>query len=326
MSGFLDINIAFLNALAELRTPVLDWFMALITHIGEETVFMIIAIVFFWCIDKKKGYLILLVGFLGTVVNQFMKITFRIPRPWVLDSELQIVESARAEATGYSFPSGHTQNAVGTLGTIACVEKNKWVKLVCIVLALLVAFSRVYLGVHTPFDVVVSIFVAIILILTLLPAYRAMDRKPLSMLLAIFGVLLLAILYKCYAVEIFNRAEGMGIDLDNARSAVKNGYTISGACLGCLLVYYVDSKWMHFEVRAAWWAQIIKAVVGFALVLCVKTFAKAPLYTLMGPSGDWVRYFLMVVVAGILWPFSFPLFKKTAKHNGNAASDTTAEG
>ena len=103
----------FLKFLEGIRNPVLDVFFSLITHLGEETVFMAVAIIVFWCFSKKDGYYLLSVGFIGTVLNQFLKLLFRIPRPWVKDPTFTIVESARAEATGYSFPSGHTQSAIG---------------------------------------------------------------------------------------------------------------------------------------------------------------------------------------------------------------------
>ena len=102
----------FLRFLEGLRTPFMDTLMSLITQLGDELFFMVFAITMFWCIDKRRGYYLLSVGFVGTVVNQFLKLVFRIPRPWVLDPNFTIVESAREAATGYSFPSGHTQNAV----------------------------------------------------------------------------------------------------------------------------------------------------------------------------------------------------------------------
>ena len=108
-----------LYALERLRTPFWDAVFSAVTHLGEETVFMVAAILIFWCVSKEEGYYLLLMGFFGTVVNQFLKLLFRIPRPWVRDPDFTIVESARAQATGYSFPSGHTQNAVATFGGIA---------------------------------------------------------------------------------------------------------------------------------------------------------------------------------------------------------------
>ena len=155
---------SFLYFLEGLRNPVLDALFSFITLFGEETIFMVIGMVFFWCIDKYQGYYLLSTGFVGTMINQFLKMCFRIPRPWVKDPNFTIVESAREAATGYSFPSGHTQTSVGLMGGIARANKNKIVRGICLALCALVPLSRMYLGVHTPADVCVSIVVAGILI------------------------------------------------------------------------------------------------------------------------------------------------------------------
>ena len=118
--------------LESIRNPVLDSVMNVITKLGSEALFMVIALTVFWCVNKKEGYYLLFVGFLGTILNQFLKLLYQIPRPWVRDPKFTIVESARADATGYSFPSGHTQNAVGTLGGIARWQKQTWLRVACI--------------------------------------------------------------------------------------------------------------------------------------------------------------------------------------------------
>ena len=109
----------------KIRVPGLNEFMLAITTLGEETAFLVIALILFWCVDKYVGYYTLSVGFIGTIANQFLKLWFRIPRPWVLDEKFTILEQAREGAGGYSFPSGHTQSAVGTFGSIAATTKNK---------------------------------------------------------------------------------------------------------------------------------------------------------------------------------------------------------
>ena len=145
-----------LYALAKLRTPFLDTVLGTLTNCGGEIVFMAVAIIVFWCVSKSCGYYMLTVGFVGTIVNQLLKLVFRIPRPWVKDPNFQIVESARAEATGYSFPSGHTQNVFASFGCLGRWTKRTWLRVVCAAVIVLTAFSRMYLGVHTPLDVGVS--------------------------------------------------------------------------------------------------------------------------------------------------------------------------
>jgi len=296
----------FLYLLEKLRVPVLNEFMLFITTLGEETAFLVIALVLFWCVDKYVGYYTLSVGFVGTIANQFLKLLFRIPRPWVLDGNFTILEQAREAATGYSFPSGHTQSAVGTFGSIAYATKEKWLRNLCIAIAFLVAFSRMYLGVHTPLDVVVSVAIAAGLIFALKPVVLNHNHKHMSILLAV--MLLLSVGFLCFVLMYPFPAD---IDPHNFQSGRKNAFTLLGAFLGLIVVYIVDEKWLNFSSKAVWWAQILKTFVGLCLVLVVKTATKDCLNALLGESiGRTVRYFLTVVVAGCVWPLSFDWFSR----------------
>lgn len=296
----------FLYVLEKLRVPVLNEFMLFITQFGDETVFLVVALFLFWCVDKYKGYYILSIGFLGTLANQFMKLWFRVPRPWVLDENFTILEQAREAASGYSFPSGHTQSAVGTFGGIAYTAKKRWIRIAAVATAVLVPLSRMYVGVHTPLDVLVAAAMAIILILVLKPIVLGNGRKNIPQL---FGVMIaLSVTFLCF-VEFYKFPEDM--DARNLESGIKNAYTLFGALIGLIVVYIVDEKWQNFSTRAIWWAQVLKVTLGLILVLAVKIGLKTPLNTLLGESvGRSARYFLMVIMAGIVWPLSFQWFAK----------------
>ncbi len=301
----------FLYFLEGLRNPVLDAFFSLITHLGEETAFMVIALIFFWCVDKYKGYFLLFTGFCGTVFNQFLKMLCRIDRPWVLDPEFTIVESARAEATGYSFPSGHTQSAVGVFGGIARFSKRWTVRIIGIAICLLVALSRMYLGVHTPKDVLVSLLIGTVLVLLLYPFIEKSRNDPKIMYIIIsitFALTLGNLLYVKLA------SFPSDVDSANLASAIENAWKMIGAVAGIGIMYPVERKCVRFETRAVWWAQMIKVAGGLALVVAVKSLLKSPLNSLLGAElGGGVRYLLMVVVAGILWPMIFKFFPKGKK-------------
>ena len=294
----------FLRILEGIRIPGLNEFMLVITYLGDEIAFLVAALVMFWCVDKRKGYYILAVGFIGTIVNQFMKLWFRIPRPWVKDPGFTILEQAREGAGGYSFPSGHTQSSVGTFGGIAAVTKNKAVRIICLIVAVLVPFSRMYIGVHTPMDVLVAAAMAVALIFVLRPLILSENRKYIPLVLGIMT--LLAVAYLCF-VELYPFPED--VDIHNLTSGTKNAYTLLGALLGFLAVYFVDEKWMRFPVKAVWWAQILKVLIGLVVVLAIKEGLSAPLKSLLGEyPGRMVRYFLIVIMAGIVWPLSFSWF------------------
>ncbi len=296
----------FLYVLEKIRVPILNEFMLLITQFGEETAFLVAAMVIFWCVDKYFGYYLMGVGFIGTLANQFMKLWFRVPRPWVLDENFTILEQAREAASGYSFPSGHTQSAVGTFGTIAYSVKNRWIRIAAICVAVLVPFSRMYIGVHTPLDVLVAAAMAIALIILLRPVFLGEYKKFIPVIFAIMTAISVGFL--CF-VEFY--AFPADIDEHNLASGLENAYTLLGALLGLLMVYIVDEKWQNFSTKAVWWAQILKVVIGLGLVLAVKSGLKAPLNLLLGESvGRAVRYFLIVIVAGIVWPYFFKWFEK----------------
>lgn len=299
-----------LYLLEKIRVPGLNELMLLITRLGEETAFLVLALIVFWCVDKRRGYYVMAVGFMGTMVNQVLKLLCAVPRPWVLDPEFTILEQAREAASGYSFPSGHTSTAVGTFGAIAATEKRRWVAAVCIVLAVLVGFSRMYVGVHTPYDVLVGAACAVLLVICFKPIVMGSSEKAMYILMGILmatgiGYLLYVELYRFPA----------DFDEHNLTSATKNAYTMLGCLVGMFAVYFGEKKWVNFSTDGAWWVQLIKVVLGLALVLAVKAGLKTPLNMLLGElPGRAVRYFVIVLVAGLLWPMTFRLWNKMNKN------------
>lgn len=299
----------FLKLLEKARNPFFDFIFSLITYFGDEIIFMAIAIIMFWCVSKKEGYYILTVGFVGTIINQFLKLAFRIPRPWVKDPSFTIVESAREAATGYSFPSGHTQNSVGTFSSIAYTFKQRWLKIICIIFAILVPFSRMYLGVHTPLDVGVSIVIALILVFTMRPIIDKADKNPKVMYIFLGTMLALAIAFVLY-VELYNFPTD--IDAHNYESGLKNAYTLLGALFGMIIAYPIEKKYINFETKDKWYINIIKVVLGLGIILGIKAGLKPLLYFICNnhPCADAIRYMIIVLFAVCVYPLLFPVFRK----------------
>ena len=294
-----------------IRLPILNEIMLMITTLGEETAFLALALVFFWCVDKRKGYYLMSVGFIGTMVNHFLKIWVRIPRPWVIDPDFTILEQAREAASGYSFPSGHTQMAVGTFGAISAGAKKRWTRIVCSALATLVAVSRRYSGVHTPQDVLVAAGIAVILVLLLKKVTLSDHASGMKALLA--GMIAMAVGLMLF-VQLYPFPSD--IDANNLQSGVKNAYTMIGSLTGVAIVYVGEKKYIRFPEKAVWWAQLLKAVRGLGFVLAVKEGLRAPLDALFAGhmAARAVRYFLIVVVAGMVWPMTFRWFSKLGKN------------
>ena len=302
----------FLRLLESVRIPALNVFFSGITYCGDEIAFMLAAFALFWCVNKRTGYYAFLVGLFGTVGNQWLKIACRIPRPWVLDPEFTIVESARAAATGYSFPSGHTQNAVGTFGAMALRTEQKWVRGVCIALIVLVPFSRMYLGVHTPLDVGAAFLMAAALLALFYPVFRSEQAMAKGMPWLLSAAVLLAVAFTFYMGGL--RVDAASLDGSNFAHAQENAYKLLGAVIALLPVYFLEKRYVKFETGAVWYAQIAKLVLGLGLAMAVKSVLKAPLNALLpGGLGDAIRYFVLVLFAGCIWPMTFRWFGKWGK-------------
>ena len=298
----------FLYLLESIRTPFLDQVFSLITHLGSSQVFVVLAVVMFWCVNKSQGLYLLSVGCFGTTVNQFLKITCRVPRPWVRDPDFTIVESARADATGYSFPSGHTQNSVGTFGCLAMGAKKNWARILFIALAVLTAFSRMYLGVHTPSDVLVSAVIALVRVLAMYPLFRGLEEKPERGLWILLGLFAVNVLYVLYANLWQFPAD---VDPENLEHGVKNAAKLMGALLGMAIGYGIDLKWIRFKTEATVVGQILKCVLGLAIVLAIKEGLKPVLGS--GSLSSAVRYGLITLFAAGVWPMTFPFFAKLGR-------------
>lgn len=165
----MDLQIQYLLMLQHFREAtngLFDGFFLGVTMLGELMIPFMITAVIYWGINKRAGQLILFAYGITLYVNVFLKMTACIKRPWLLNPSVKPIESALPAADGYSFPSGHTAGAAAVWGSIAFNWwKNKLIRYCALLIIFAVAFSRNYIGVHTPQDVIVSMVLGIFIIL-----------------------------------------------------------------------------------------------------------------------------------------------------------------
>lgn len=293
-----------LRALAQMRTPFLTAVMSAVTYLGQEMVFLVLGMILLWCVNKKYGYRYLGMFMLGSFLQQFLKAVFAIPRPWVLDPAFEPVESAVPEATGFSFPSGHTLTACVSLGGVALYLKKTWAFLVAALLTVLVAFSRMYLGVHTLLDVGVGLLLGVIVLLFFWLVFLKNENRP-----AVLNTVLIVSTAACIGLLIYLMISPNNVD--PAGDGVKNAYVLVGAAVGMLLGKFMDDSFVHFKTEAAWWKQIIKVAAGLLLILAIRFGLKK----LFGNDAETailrgVRYFAMSFIGVGIYPLFFRVLTK----------------
>lgn len=297
-----------------IRNPVLDVLVRAVTELGGAVLFILFGMLMFWCVDKRQGYFLLSVGLAGTFLNQFLKISCRVPRPWVRDPQFTIVESARAGATGYSFPSGHSQTAVGVYGGLALCRRERWVRVTGILLAILIPLSRMYLGVHTPADVLVGGLCALVLIFLLWPLFARYGTAPRLMVPVLAGTAALGLLLLGY-VNLYDFPADL--ELDSYNEAVKNAWSLLGVTLGLVVAWLVDEYKLHFSTKAPLWGQALKLGVGLLLLVALLEGTK-PLWSLLLGDAAWApfpRYLVTTLFAGVAWPATFRFFDRYSAKN-----------
>lgn len=297
----MEDNMEFLHLLENIRSPFGDSLLSVITFLCGEAAIIVLFAINFWCVNKSLAYEIGFSFFASSTIIQNVKITMRVPRPFVRDTTLKPVESALKGATGYSFPSGHTQTATSVFTPCAVsYRKRWWLSVICVLLIALTAFSRLYLGVHTPEDVFFGFLIAFVcsaVIIALKAKFKEKWIIPIAIVLAAGSVGSIIYGFVLKSSEI--------ITDEFLADTIKN----SAACLGFAAGVILERRIVNFNPENTTVKQgIIRSVLGMAggllLMYGPKLFCSGILVV------DGLRY-----CAAILWiVFLFPLIlKKTAE-------------
>ncbi len=310
----MELNMQILNMLADLRNPFLDYLMMGITFIGSEAGSIAAVLIIYWCINKYDGYYMLANFTFGTASVLGIKVCAQVPRPFAAHSGFEIVEMARSTADGFSFPSGHSENATVLFGSLYTLVKNKTARIFCIVMIPLVMFSRLYLGAHYPTDVLggFAVGLGVLLLIHILLKNRETDPKIIPLVFGIGGIIFLAITLVTDLGPWSNSQNQQFIT-----DTVKNLSMVSGLILSAAIAAPIERNYVDFDTEALWWAQILKVMLGGALMLILRVLLKAPVQAVFGTFclGEVLRYFLVGFFGICIWPITFKWFphqKKTS--------------
>ncbi len=270
----MDINyLLLLQNFRDATGGVLDNFFEYITKLGETSVLMLLIGIIYWGFDKRKGIFLMFTLFTNRIINGFIKITACVYRPWIRDARITPVPAAQADATGYSFPSGHTANAVSIWGGMALntddtLKCPKILQVLLWVLVLLIGFSRNYLGVHTPQDVVVAFVIGVVVLLVMAKLMLVIDKNPKADIWVMLGGVALCVLLILYAAlksyPVDYAADGSVI-VEGSKMAV-DSYKNAGMGIGFFIGWFVERRFIKFSTDTGLVERIVR------LVFCVFTY------------------------------------------------------
>ncbi len=288
----------FLLALQELKNPVLDFIFTVFTTLGEQYVIMLIFCWLAWCSNKQFAHKVGFAFCFGMGINQVLKIIFCVQRPWVLNPKVTPSASAIEGATGYSFPSGHTQSGTTAFGYLALYFKKVVFRVLLIALFIMIGLSRIYFGVHTVWDVAASFFIGILVIIATEFLYSRCEKREL-----LATVLLTAISFGMVAFAILKPYPQYHID-EYMFDCIK----IAGAIGGFAVGWFLERRFIAYKTDGSAARKITRATLGIALLLGIKLgFGLLPQESFV---MMYVENFILIFWCIFLYPLIFTRFKK----------------
>lgn len=275
----MDTMLGILKYVQSFSNETLDSFFEIITMLGEEWFFIILFAIFFWCFNKSFGYKLAFICLTSAAINTIIKEIVKLPRPIGYEG----IKSIRVEtAEGYSFPSGHTQQSSSLFATLMIEFKKKWLYFIGALGILLVGFSRMYLGVHWPSDVIGGLIIGILWTMIAIKIFDWSKDRGNPMLLGVF-VIPMIILMLFFQTATY--------------------YKVVGTLLTLWIGYIIDEKDFSFVTKAVWWKQILKLVIGFLGLILIKVYVKKLLPLTI--YSDFLRYALMGIWMTVISPIIY---------------------
>ena len=307
----MDIQtLLFLQSVREAIGGCLNTFFAFITTISVDYYLVVPALILFWAVDKKKGARVLL-SYGGSIfISSILKATFCVYRPWTRSDALQPLPEVMAGATGYSFPSGHAASVGGFYSGLISVFKNYrgWC-VFFVLMVLLTMFSRLYVGVHTPQDVLVGALVGVAAALIVTAVSNLLEKKPnldilVFVLAAVCSAAVLTYIYcKSYPMDYVD-----GALLVDPKKMTVDGFKDPGMFFGMAAGWFVERRFVRFDCSGTTEQKVLRCLVGGLLYIFYMTAIADPIGKAVGVG---IVYFVTKAFGPFLFMTVYPaVFRK----------------
>lgn len=273
------MDIQYLLTLQDLRLSLpgpVETFFVYLSYVGDGPALVALVLLVYWCVDKRAGQFSFIAFGASNFVNQLLKNIVCAYRPWIRDAAITPAEASIEGAGGYSFPSGHTTGTTSSLGSFAWLARKKhvWITVICVIVILLMGFSRNFLGVHTPQDVLVGLLIALIMIALTQTFFNWLDRYDALMP----GhnkdiVVMTVVIVLCAASVAFVICKPYPLDYVDGQLLVdpvtmqKGSFEAAGIFAGLAIAWVLERRFVGFSTEGIdMRTRIIRCVIGVVIV------------------------------------------------------------
>lgn len=282
--------------------------MRVFTFLGDEQFYLLVLPLVYWCLHRGLGLDLAFLLVFSAFTNAALKALLKAPRPFWQHPGLQ-----RVEVGGFGLPSGHAQLSASLFGRMARWRAWRGLLVVMPILIVLVAVSRVYLGVHYPGDVLWGVAVGLVVLALynrLGPALAVrLCGLPWPAHLALATVMT-GLAFGLVALMLAVPRDAMPGPLyeEARREALENGATAAGLLLGLWLGLVWETRRVRFGVAGPWGRRLLRYVLGMIGLLAIwlglrMLFPTEP--PALGLLLRVVRYAAAMFWAIGLWPWLF---------------------
>lgn len=285
-----NIEIEVLNKVREFMTPFLDKFFELITILGEETILILLLLVIYFIVSKREGQIIALSLFTTLLINNAVKVCVQRIRPFE-HPKRNFVPVRKETATGFSFPSGHSQTAAaGYVSMGLSYNKKRWLWIVIAVLIALIGISRVGLGVHYPTDVIVGIVLGVGSAFLGRYLYVKTEKSEIKQMILYATI---AVVFLPFVFVFINKLIGN-------HEKFKDFYTAYAFFVGYAGAVILERKYVNFDCSATLKIRLIRALIALILVVGIQFGLKYVLPDTI--LFAMLRYFLLAFITLGIYP------------------------
>jgi membrane-associated phospholipid phosphatase len=300
MNSIYDLGIQLIQALQTL-SPALDTPMKFFTFLGTIEFYLIFIPLLYWVVDVQLGMRALLVLVSTDFLSASFKQLLHEPRPYWFGTVKQLGTDG-----SYGIPSSHSSDSLAVWGTLAYRLKRNWMWVVSILLVLLISFSRLYLGVHFPQDVLAGWLIGLVVVFIFARAEKRFmawfcgfsDTGQIaigfviSMIMLLIGKLILRMIAPISDPAAWAQFATEG------RSPFQY-ITLSGALFGAIAGFVLMWRHARFQVKGAWWQRVGRYLLGIVGML-VFYLGLDMLFGLIAADATLVGYILRYIRYGMV--------------------------